>query len=330
MPRHWESSRKPLFIKTIWKDGQHHVILNENEANHPEKESFSNGWPYSRKSRAAKSSTGASTSNIKVASLKLYVDINSSNINFVRCKTSLNISRIEQTESSSSRLNVIKRHKSAASYKKLCLPFKYNSIDLLDSNKAYQECREGSKWIECNPIGATNQDSNVLSDRVLVWLDLALQNINGKKYLKPVTEKLISVPTDQEKLRILKNHKSESLVMKERSNNVKNLSDNFHIVPEKEVLRTCSHFSDNYSVKENTNEIKSNSKNENQSLLSCFEENNFQMPTISCELSANKLANMKRQIHIFMPDLKSNPDGCESSLLQKIGCSFRNCPMLYV
>lgn len=28
---HWETSKKPLFVKTFWKDGQRHVILQKEE-----------------------------------------------------------------------------------------------------------------------------------------------------------------------------------------------------------------------------------------------------------------------------------------------------------
>lgn len=330
MPRHWESSRKPLFIKTIWKDGQHHVILNENEANLRKKGSHSFHWPYSKKSRTNKSSGVITASNIKVSSLKLYAGINSSDRSLVRCKTGVNISKIRQSETPSSTDNVIKRHQSAAPYKKLSVPFKYNSIDLYESKKSCLECIEGSKWIECNPIGATNQEPNILSQRVLVWLDLALQTINTKRHIKPLIERLNSVPTIQEKSRVSKNHKSAPLDLKEKSTIVKNTTDTFQAVPATEGIKTCSHFSCDCPFQElNSSQTKDSDEIEIQSLLSSFVENNIKMPTISSEVNANKIASIKRQIHIFMPDLQSKRDHCESNLLDSASSSSQNYPLLY-
>lgn len=88
MVTHWESSRRPLFVKTVWRDGHHHVLL-ENEP--PLSDSLKSDEHKRRTARrSTKSAVPASVpqTHLNVTPIKLILSGVAGFQQVKRCKTS--------------------------------------------------------------------------------------------------------------------------------------------------------------------------------------------------------------------------------------------------
>lgn len=65
---HWESSRRPMYIRTVWKDGQHHVVLDKTKEIHQEESPSFRKRPTATTQRTTKS---AGSVNFNVSSVRV-------------------------------------------------------------------------------------------------------------------------------------------------------------------------------------------------------------------------------------------------------------------
>lgn len=313
MSLHWESSKRPLFIKTIWKDGQRHVLLSKEDPTIKIRRHITPRSP-KKTPRTCKTSAVTTVSNIRVSSFKLLEDIKNVDRNekLTRCKSSPNHSNFR---------TVVDKTYSVASFPKNCQPssptkkvnlsIKSNSIDL--TRYPYREYIEETKCIECSPLSLNNPESSILSQRVLVWLDLAFQSSDIDENIKPLADRLNCVPYAQKKPTIIKNRKSAPVYIKEKSTSTNELNEMFHVGPAPELIKMGDQrVSTNSSSSDNP---EKRSDTEEPPIISSTVENGIEMPEISNEVNSDKIVTLKRQIHIFMPGLENKRDDCESSIL---------------
>lgn len=315
MPPHWESSNKPLFIKTIWKDGQHHVLL--------KKETFTNQIPRYSSPRTPKRSprinqlTSEGPSNIRISSFKL-LDMKQMNRRdtLIRCKTSPHSEISNRIDSINP--NFAKQKEVGLSNKKLNLTIKSNSIDITENR---YECGyiEASKDIECRTLGLNNPELNILSQRVLVWLDLALQqNKKVDKNIAFQNNKVSHIPSTlpQKTVKVLKARKSAPIYVKEKETCFNDLNEIFHVGPVPELTKTSnSRSTSSRSFSEDLEHRINLQGVEEQLFISSIIENGLEVPNITDKMESVKTNPLKRQIHIFMPALQNKMDDCESSIL---------------
>lgn len=330
MSPHWESSDRPLFIRTVWKDGQRHVLLKKEK---PTAETLRHSSPRSS-TKSPRTSTSATITNMRVSSFKIFKGFEKfgRSDQLVTCKTNSDQPRIRTVDKTCSTATLVKRYQTAASIKKLSLSIKSNSIDLTEARHRGREYNEDAKCIQCSPLGLNNPESNVLSQRVLVWLDLALQNNDVDKNMKPLIDKLHCkrYGTPQKKTKMSKNPKSAPVYLKEKFTSFDELSDTFHIGPVPELMKKVeSRFFENNSSSDNSNNSGSSINTDEQPIISSTVENDIEIPIISDEVVSDKIMTAKRQLHIFMPGLQNKRDDCESSILSSTlsAYSSHKCPM---
>lgn len=274
MVTYWESSRRPLFVKTVWRDGQHHVLLeNESDANYYQKQDEIKriSTTDSRKSNKRTSKSANVNTNLNVAPIKLLlcgVTQFKNNLKMKRCKTT-NVNITENVN----HWNIVPGE-----------PIKiqdFNKTIIFNENKEkiYPIVNETAS---CNEIVCNN-----LSDRVMIWLDLAHQN--GKTVEIPPNEDDDVV---QEKTVIKNNnnqYRSHTLDFTERNEHATyNNNDEKFIVDDengKEIIVLDSKLEENFVGTNNNVKMK------------------------------NRLSTTKRQLHIFMPNLPKRFSENGSSLL---------------
>lgn len=310
MRPHWESSKRPLFIKTVWKDGQRHILLN-NENNLKNKVQHSSPRSQNKSLRTFMSSKDSTNSNFKISTFKLLDSIKNFDRceKLSRCKTSLpqrKLTAVKKTVNSS----IIKRQQSVTLDKKCNLSIKSYNINLNNAKYFYQSYVDENK---CCPFICSNFEFNSLSQRVLVWLDLALQNNEWEKNPKSIANRLNSINYDEKKI---PNLKSAPVHPKAKNASFTDLSDTFHIGSAPEIARgTKLSFSKQKTSFSNSDSFENNDTAKDLPFISSSLENITEIIAIPDEAICDKYLRMKRQIHIFMPALKDKKDDSESSIL---------------
>ncbi|XP_050294279.1 uncharacterized protein LOC126734627 [Anthonomus grandis grandis] len=298
MVTHWESSRRPLYIRTIWKDGQHHVILdkakeksNEQSTSRRTKQSLSS--PNSH--RTTKSATAGS--NLKISSVRVLLSGIKSFKN--SCKTG----KI--------------REKSVERPKTWVQPVVARQITCKNLNKevAFEPRPTLTK---CNTVEKDINDSlaekcldNALSEKVLLWLDLATHTSQTPPKDYTVTAQACILKAKEAK-------EMQELIEESRNDNV--ASD--HIILESSILKNCSPREEDQSiVVYSSQELTLNDCQQsfyhlvNPTFAKTEEEYSYQEQEKEETEEKEKSYTAKRQLHIFMPNLPKKSSECDSSLL---------------
>lgn len=259
---HWESSKSPLFVKTIWQDGQHHVILGKNEAgkrNNNKRRAYS--CISSKKSFVTQKTHHQDVilkQHFQVPTIKLLVMGGDCFNNSDSCLTDR---------------------------KSNCFQRYVDTIDIIpgDSLKFKNMNSEVSFNNEINNNPTKNEscmiDNNNLSDRVLIWLDLASQqqqNDNSVIVTPAVQKRIVS---------------SKYLKKNDNFNRNYRLDSGF-------VLKK--------------NEVLVKRRDLSPVLMTCQLECGKVEKLISDEMQINR-GNKRQEVHIFVPNVPKK--SVESSLI---------------
>lgn len=174
----WESSNRPLFIKTVWKDGQHHVIFKKEE-----EETFIRTARSARKNPVSsrKKPNAENSGNFKVPSVKLIL---AGLKNFKNENFKLKKSEKREFIKSAITVDVIPSDSVRFSDLNKQVFFKNERRKFKSSS---MEVKNNSENLSPPPFSYSDyyfdQNNTTLSERVMIWLDLAIQN-NHKQIQK--------------------------------------------------------------------------------------------------------------------------------------------------
>ncbi|XP_074033569.1 uncharacterized protein [Leptinotarsa decemlineata] len=324
MVAHWESSKRPLYVKTIWKDGQHHVVLREETSQPPKK------WEKSPNSaRIVKSATGSYSSNLNVSSMKLLKpSLSDGSDTLRRCKTSVKCHH----KSSSKRLNKQVSFSVPLEDKTntFGLSIKSNSIDIGDSGTpcytASRQCPTAgpedniANYITYNTFLESSSDS--LSERVMVWLDLATQTSNNFDQKTQPLRVVTAESAAKKKQNNFSRHRCLSscqpIAFEEKPKRVFQVEG----VSQSLQFTNSSVLNKNNRVFDEDETLISEDKPVSKMLVSSTVEENYVSKPIENGDCFRKKFGVKRQLHIFMPDLPKKFSDCDSSVLSS---KLSNC-----
>lgn len=303
MVTYWESSKRPLYLKTIWRDGQHHVVLEKEDVMLQQRPPSSARSILSRKAKSA--IAALPITNLNVPSIKLFLGDSKDCVS-----TKDNKSRSKRCKTGPSWKTLLSSRNNNEKDKNLNLYIKSNSVDVSEGRvtENFSHYLTYTNYMEhCN---------NTLSERVLVWLDLATQNGNQIKQLKIESQRLpvISHPNNQFvkvplKRRCLSNHQ-----INETSFFVEGITTT--AMSTKTALPDAEKVVLNITAESLQEEILVTSEIEQNIVIEKMEEDSD---------DNSKGTMIKRQLHIFMPDLPKKYSDCDSSILssQISGSSLR-------
>lgn len=282
MPCHWESSERPLFVKSVWQNGYRHAILTKEDP-------------------AAKS---------KSPRLRL----NSQNFqegrpNSTQSEENLNIPTVQMLLANAKR---IKNSKIAPpkrdNYKKLQKSLTFDvilreDIKITSKNKLNMEKNVYSPVTCEKTIFATDkleQNRNSLTERVLLWLDLAGKQNKTKNY----TEYTKKLPDKQHSLQ-----EFPKMMSIEDTYDIKDI----------EVLTEFERFDSDFSILNNRNY-------EPAKIELGFEKEDYTIANVEGkhvlvrkDCIENKFQkNTKRKVHIFIPNIANKIPECLSECSNSI------------
>lgn len=330
---HWDSSTRPLFVRTVWRDGQHHVLLQKEDADEFKRPLKSRRMVISasgKSSARSESSNTGGSSNFKVSSVKLLLNgvKGFKSDKRVRCQSPLNrphetytIDVVPSNPVYYQNINkdvTFRTHQNKQNSKS-CYPTKSSSFDVHDT-----DMNENDYCLNDYGIGITpcftydSRCGNNLSERVLIWLDLATNSTNFQSSPKecnkknrvvtalpqPVIQKRHAVPKPlQEIYRLdaqiencnLQVHKIKPEPIDVTPRNLEEPAKEIEEVPISMEKCISSKLEENYCILENESEAKSN-----------------------C------ICTTKRQLHIFMPNLPSKFSDSESLLSSKCSSVYKS------
>lgn len=203
----WESSTRSLFVKTVWKDGHRHVLLQEEAAKTCEKSMETPKRRANSKSATKKSFAPP----LRVPSVKLrlkkFMGLRIDSVKRNKAKKSSKKKKLEV--SLDDRIEKIGKET-----EEIRLKSQYNENKYRKITKSYtidqEDASKNSILANNYPIGTkllqSDENFTSLSDRVLMWLDLATQNgscsesmANFKRisFAKPRVITAASFPTDK-------------------------------------------------------------------------------------------------------------------------------------
>ncbi|KAG5864986.1 hypothetical protein JTB14_036349 [Gonioctena quinquepunctata] len=322
MVTHWESSRRPLYVRTIWKDGQHHVVLHEENSRHSQKTGKTHNT-----TRTVKSATVSYSSNLNVTSMKLLNNAGSTECAKTtrRCKTSVK-DRLQVTPLKHLQKQVSFNIPLDDKTNTLGLAIRSNSIDISEQRTCYDGDKSDdniARFITYNSFIEPVNDS--LSERVLVWLDLATQHGNGFNQEK---SELLRVVTAQPVVKKKQNNFSRHRCMSScHPTDLNEPKSSFQV----EGVSQSLQFTNRSILRNNENCNESNAIFEQSStpelLVSSKLEENFVPGAIEDKDDFRNTLGVKRQLHIFMPDLPKKFSDCDSSVLSSklSNCSLQKC-----
>lgn len=347
METHWESSKRPLFVKTVWMNGHRHVLLKRNETNLDYTQNKSNRKNVGRtttfpdSSRSINSTEHSKQLQIKTVSIFLsgirkFKEVGIPHEHNNSRKTIFKTYTIDVMPTDSVKLKnfneeitftKLKHYQEGVPPVNRINYFQQNNgkcnPEINSNNIAYghEKLNDSTKLIDNIQYSyCDDRLINSLSDRVMVWLDLAAQNGDGEEKL--IQNKLNTQKTLHSKKRVvtaqvysnIQRKKSAAIVkMVKRTNGEENFDDknnNEILKPDSSILKNMRINNTNSYVNEVTENIISRLEGDDMHLIK--------------EKSAHKMHdNSKRQLHIFMPNLpkkseiNSNCSSKISSLLSK-------------
>lgn len=324
MLTHWESSKKPLFIKMVWKNGQHHALLKKEQSTENLKLNTSN---FNQKTtRMTKSAVNKIPSNLNISSVKLLDSARQSASYSARqstCQTRNSARMCKTPTTFREKSNLVKKNSSIKKIaeenslqtninkndEKLDLTITPTNIEINDPN---QTKRETSSTFSCLNIN-TDIPNNSLSERVMVWLDLATQMENCSQSL----QKVASNPTIEKKSHIFAKHKKSFSSSLDIDHFYKRRKSEFYIEGINVNVQLPKSIFSNQDI-ENENCV-------NFTQINSFADSYFKEPLVSSESEENvsvdinedvlpKKIFMKRQLHVFIPSLGKKISDCDTSL----------------
>lgn len=345
----WESSSRPLFVKTVWIDGHHHVVLgNEDPASKRPKKSRSRV-----SSSCSINSTVSRTSgkenihvqNFKISTVKLIlagIHAQSAKPNRVNCEfppsysfdeaitvdvspnECIKVKNFNKDVEFSKKPPCSKLHKFRSSQK--YSPEKQLNYDR-DHHKNY-----GSAFINSYLKNETVfNEHNTLSERVLMWLDLATNSGN--------THQRLNVPPQNDRFKRVSTAKAyttkQKRIFREETLNDRRpshlLTNDISLHPENSMQSgEICHQAEKLNVHDSVvksgrsprdgNEVfvvqNKQKRVEEMRLVSTAVKEN----TASADLQIKRTKGLKRpetakrQLHIFLPNLPKKSSECDSLL----------------
>lgn len=309
MVSHWDSSKRPLYVKTVWRDGQHHVLLNDQQTPKQPKKSTKK---YPSEKRPIKSAPLTNYTNLNVSSVRI---LNTDETKSTRrCKTG-----VKKRLKTAQKLTFNCQEVSNNLTKELQLNIKSNTLEI-DIKEKYTT-NDNLENINDTCLDLTNfkqPQFNSLTERVLMWLDLATQNGDFPNYinLNPDLEYNNPQPAFKKRQRFAK-QRCFSSYQANCDYKINNLS--FHIEGTSQALQLANSARNHNSTFEEDviKDVEEDSVEEN--LVSSRLEEVFAPEEIVAPPSEAKMNySVKRQLHIFLPDLKKRIGFCDSDLSSQL------------
>ncbi|XP_057654167.1 uncharacterized protein LOC130892665 [Diorhabda carinulata] len=280
MVTHWESSKKPLYVKTIWKEGQHHVILNCKEHSRQYKNPSMTRCTYNKRTVKSAPSTNA---NLNVSTFKLLE--NEEPKSSRRCRTGRNVRIKSSVKTVTAELSL-----------NLAVETSMKSVPLVVKSQNVDVEKHIEDFLE-QPL----VDS--LTDRVLMWLDLAIQNGHYPKTinLNPPLEVFATQPVAK-KRHIFAKHRFSSL----RTGHYEITKYTFKVEGVTQTLQTSDNSRSDFAILEEDIDKIDGREEEEDGLISSRLEENVAPENIVIPEESSKKIGVKRQLHIFLPSLQKN------------------------
>ncbi|XP_030747752.1 uncharacterized protein LOC115876193 [Sitophilus oryzae] len=279
MVTHWESSQRPLYIRTIWKDGQHHVIFDKS------KERPVDFVPFKNTSRSQPGRRTSKSATVKMSSMKVLLS------GVARFKSVDQPAR--NKEDGIDFMVTPLSNRPVTSKKEMVLnsvqgtrPPGLCKLATIDSGFGDLKTTEQPVFVPNNP----------LSDKVLVWLDLATQSGNIDKEVAPV--RVIPIHILEKSSRtspVSPQELADSSILKQVNDN--NASTEVIVYSKQEIQTQEEDF---YHV-----------------LTPRVGEDSVCKEIMDGKKDGKDMI-AKRQLHIFMPNLPKKSSECDSSLLSSL------------
>lgn len=302
MVTHWESSRRPLYVRTIWKDGQHHVILDKTKEKEVNLSTYKRSKQCSSSQSTHRTSKSASTGvNLKVSSVRVLLS------GIKTFKYGHKESRIRQksNERPKTWTGTINRCETCKNSNK---EVAFSAVRGLKPPNLYKSNTLNSDLNESHiqENFHTNILDNALSEKVLIWLDLATNNSQLEKEIRAectVTAQPCHIASKWDKQfehACCNEDTAEEIV---DSSILKNTSPRYDEKGKETVVVYSNEETE--TPRENFYHVLTPTVN-NEEFTYREEpvEEKIEMPVNS----------VKRQLHIFMPNLPKKSSDCDSSI----------------
>ncbi|KAK9871090.1 hypothetical protein WA026_011373 [Henosepilachna vigintioctopunctata] len=294
----WESSKRSLFVRTVWKDGHHHVLLQNDKMNNRQSvatKTTSQSRKNSSRIKTTESSFGQVSNNTRLKRFRsLRIDsVKSEKYKKVTIYDHEDLHTKPRTAGDTKNIFVDNRIRSQHN------DHKYQKITTrshtIDSGYEYRNSILAGEFPVGGGILKSYDQFTSLSDRVIVWLDLATQSGSCSRTLadfKKVTVEKPRVFTAKVNSKSSERTKINVLKMKESDENEK-----YNIYLE----------DDDYSSSDDSI-LKCNAMNLEREIVGLKDDKSI--PTVDSEINKSvdkneviSVPNDKRQLHIFMPIL---------------------------
>ncbi|XP_066252080.1 uncharacterized protein [Euwallacea similis] len=288
MVTHWESSRRPLYIRTVWRDGQHHVILDKTKEHsdvHDPKRKLKQLLP--NQVRATKSA-GPSVNLLNVSSVRVLLSGVRRHRNGSReIHLSEKPPERPKTWTSGSICN-----------RQIACKNLNNEVDFGAIKGFRPPSLQQSHYEELPSLEAEcGLLDNALSEKVIVWLDLA----NNDPQMKPTSKKGLTLTAEMEAKQVPVEEKNvvDCSVLKSQSppGSRKDSAQNILVYSNQEVSTITD---------ENFYHVLPPRASQDEG--ECQEELEEEVDP--------RVNSVRRQLHIFMPNLPAKRSSdCDSSII---------------
>lgn len=345
----WESSSRPLFVRTVWVDGHHHVVLGKEDpaANRPKKSRsrVSSSCSVNSTDSRASGRENVNFQNFKVSTVKLILaGIHAQNGKQNRANSQLppSCSFDEAITVDVSPIECIKvknfNKDIQFSKKPPCSKLhKFRSSQKYPTEKHQNYDRDNHKNYDSAFINSYLKNDtlfnehNTLSERVLMWLDLATNsgNINQISNFPPQSDRLKRVSTAKvytaKQKRIfreetLNNKRHSHLLTNDISLHPENLMESGEICHQAEKLNVHDSVPKSGRSPRDGNEVfvvqnKQKRVEEMRLVSTAVKENAASLDLqIKRTKGLKRPETAKRQLHIFLPNLPKKTSECDSLL----------------
>ncbi|KAH1005002.1 hypothetical protein HUJ04_006084 [Dendroctonus ponderosae] len=282
MVTHWESSRRPLYVRTIWKDGQHHVILDKTKENYLDTPSSRRSKPSSSQFNHRATRSAGSAVNFNVSSVRVLLS------GIRRFKSGGKETRTRNAPQTFTRIGG-----EFVSCKNLNNEVTFEAIRGLPP-PSLKKRNSAAKDLQTTPKVSSD---NALSKKVMNWLDLSKHS--DRKQAKLKKECFVDQQSEElpECCVFSQSPKTEdSSVLKKSPKQSGNNQEIIVYSSEEVQLPDEEHFYHVLTPRTTTEEY------------TYEEEYNADDPSerkVDCE---------RRQLHIFMPNLPKKSSDCGSSI----------------
>lgn len=303
MVTHWESSKRPLYVRTIWKDGQHHVILDKTKEKEVNLSTYkrSKQCPSSQSTHRTSKSASAGV-NLKVSSVRVLLS------GIKAFKHGHKESKITQksNERPKTWTGPVNRCETCKNSNK---EITFSAIRGLKPSNLYKSNTLDSDLNESHIQEKfhTNILDNALSEKVLIWLDLATNNSQLEKEIRTectVTAQACHMASKWDKQlehACCNEDTAEEIV---DSSILKNTSPRYD-ENGKETIVVYSN-EETEIPRENFYHVLTPTVHN--------EDFTYREETVEEEIET-AVNSVKRQLHIFMPNLPKKSSDCDSSIL---------------